>query len=62
MLFKIERVTDKRLLPAVLKEISTLEELLEFVRGVNESVIIMEGSWQTPEAEWTLEIYDDYRE
>ena len=59
MLFKVKRSSDWWDDPEVNENLNTLEELLEFVRKADYSVIInYEANLET----WKLEIYDDWRE
>ena len=59
MLFKVERSSDCFGDTPKIESLNTLEELLEFVRKADYSVIInYEANLET----WKLEIYDDWRE
>lgn len=63
MKFRVHRTSNFEL--GEIKEFTTLEELLEFVKAEREEVIISLPTWQAEAFEdcvATLEIYDTYRE
>jgi len=58
MKFLIKRTSD---LEETHKEINTLEELLEFMKEIDNPLILFDCN-EKGEKEYILEIYDDYRE
>ena len=64
MNFIISRTSDSFEDACTSKEFSTLEELMEFIRGCGHSVILHQSDTESElvSSDVYLEIYDDYRE
>lgn len=64
-LAQIERTSDMCInKPRVFKEFSTIEELLEYCKAVENELIISvdKYNFDHPAIDFKIEIYDDYRE